>query len=71
MTLEVVSTPQITPEIKAWADEKAQHTREYVSPALAERRSATQIRVELSFVSITMMTRSNHGVPLCIFTDPL
>ena len=38
--LEVVSKPQITPKIKAWADEKAQHTRAYVSIL---RRAATQI----------------------------
>jgi hypothetical protein len=31
MTLEVVSQPRITPEGKAQADSKAQHTRQYVS----------------------------------------
>ena len=36
----MVSKPQIAFEIKAQADEKAQHTREYVSIL---KRSATQI----------------------------
>jgi hypothetical protein len=30
-TIEVVSKPRITPEGKAQADSKAQHTRQYVS----------------------------------------
>ena len=39
-SLEVVSKPQIAPKIKARADEKAQHTWEYVSIL---KRFATQI----------------------------
>jgi hypothetical protein len=37
-TLQAISKMQITPKDKAWADEKAQHTWEYVSIL---RRSAT------------------------------
>jgi hypothetical protein len=31
LLLEAVSKPQIAPKYKAWADEKTQHTWEYVS----------------------------------------
>ena len=39
-TLEVVSKPRIRSESKAQPDEKAQHTREYVS---IFKRAATQL----------------------------
>jgi hypothetical protein len=56
---EVVSKPQITPKIKARADEKAQHTYEYVSIL---RRSATPIfGVRRGFDTTSSLLHSAFG----------
>jgi hypothetical protein len=60
--LEVVSQPRITPEGKAQADSKAQHTRQYVSIS----RGLQRRHQELDGVMKPLLETSVFSAPGCL-----
>ena len=56
-SLEVVSKPQISPKNKTWADEKAQHTWEYVS--ILRRTKTPLLGVRWGFETTSIIVTTN------------